>query len=81
MSDSSVTPCTVALQASLSMGFPRQEYRSRLPLPLPADLPDPVIELTSLAWQEGSLPGKPRCIIHVAHLNYCVLHTMQIHAV
>ena len=43
MSDSSVTPCTVAHQASLSMGFPRQECRTGLPLPLPGDLPDLVI--------------------------------------
>ena len=31
----SVTPWTVARQASLSMGFPRQEYWSRLPFPSP----------------------------------------------
>ena len=43
MSDSFVTPCTVARQASLSMGFPRQECRTGLPLPLPGDLPDLVI--------------------------------------
>ena len=29
---------------SLSMGFPRQEYWSGLPFPLPGDLPDPGIE-------------------------------------
>ena len=34
MSDSE-TPWTVALQASLSMGFPRQEYWSGLPFPPP----------------------------------------------
>ena len=43
-----VTPWTVAPQAPLSMGFPRQEYWSRLPFPSPGDLPDPGIELTSL---------------------------------
>ena len=31
---------TVAHQASLSMGFSRQEYWSGLPCPLPGDLPD-----------------------------------------
>ena len=31
----SVTPWTVSLQAPLSMGFPRQEYRSGLPFPSP----------------------------------------------
>jgi len=41
-------PWTVALQAPLSMGFPRQEYCSVFPLPPPGDLPDPGIELVSL---------------------------------
>ena len=39
-----VTPWTVAPQAPLSMGFPRQEYRSGLPFSAPADLLDPGIE-------------------------------------
>ena len=34
---------TVALEASLSMGFPWQEYWSGLPLPTPDDLSDPGI--------------------------------------
>ena len=34
-------------QAPLSMGFPRQEYRSGLPFPFPEDLPDPGIKPTS----------------------------------
>ena len=32
-----VTPWTVALQDPLSMGFPRQEYWSRLPFPTPRE--------------------------------------------
>ena len=32
------TPWTVALQAPLSMGFPRQEYWSGLSFPSPGDL-------------------------------------------
>ena len=36
----SATPWTVANQAPLSMGFPRQEYWSGLPLPPPGGLPD-----------------------------------------
>ena len=36
----SATPWTVAHQAPLSMGFPRQEYWSGLPFPSPEDLPD-----------------------------------------
>ena len=35
MSDSFVTPWTVAHQAPLSMGFSRQEYWSGVPLPSP----------------------------------------------
>ena len=42
-----VTLWTVAAQASLSMGFSRQEYESGLPLPRPGDLPDPGTDLAS----------------------------------
>ena len=45
MSNSFVTPWTVAQQAPLSMGFPRQEYCNGLPFPSPGDLPDPGTEL------------------------------------
>ena len=38
------TPWTVACQAPLSMGFPRQEYWSGLPFPFSVDLLDPRIE-------------------------------------
>ena len=38
------TPLTVAPQASLSMGFARQEYWSGLLFPSPGDLPGPGIE-------------------------------------
>ena len=44
-----VTPWTVAQQAALSMGFPRQEYWSRLPCSPPGNLPDPEIKAVSLA--------------------------------
>ena len=46
--DSFVTLQTVASQASLSMGLPRQEYRSGLSFPSPGDLPDPGIKPASL---------------------------------
>ena len=39
-----VAPWTVTRQASLSMGFPRQEYWSELPCPSPGDLPNSGIE-------------------------------------
>ena len=37
----SATPWTVAHQAPMSLGFPRQESWSGLPFPPPGDLPDP----------------------------------------
>ena len=50
-----VTPRTIAFQASLSIGFSRQEYWSELPFPSPEDLPDPGIEPGSPALQADSL--------------------------
>ena len=47
------TPRTVAHQAPLSMGFPRQEYWSGLPFPSQGDLPDPGIEPTCPALAGG----------------------------
>ena len=44
-----VTPWTVAHQASLSVGFSRQEYWSGLPFPSPGNLPDPGIQPMSPA--------------------------------
>ena len=41
------TPWTLACQASLSMGFSKQEFLSGLPFPPPEDLPDPGIEPVS----------------------------------
>ena len=62
----SETPWTVAHQAPLFMGFPRQEYWSGLPFPSPGDLPDPGIEPVSLAsptlvsvFFTTAPPGKP----------------------
>ena len=42
------TPWIAARQTPLSTGFPRQEYLSGLPFPLPGDLPNPGIQPTSL---------------------------------
>ena len=47
---------TVAHQASLSMGFSRQEYWSGLPCPPPGNFPDPRIEPRSPSLQADSLP-------------------------
>ena len=54
MSDSFVTPWTLAQQAPLSIGFPRQAHWSGLPFPSLADIPDPGIEPASPALQEDS---------------------------
>jgi len=61
-----VTPCTVAHQAPLFVGFSRQEYWSWLPFSSPGDLSNPQIEPASLvspALAGGLfttvLPGKP----------------------
>ena len=51
MSASFATPWTVARQAPLSMGFPRQEYWKGLPFPPAGNFPDPGIEPGSPAWQ------------------------------
>ena len=60
------TPCTVAHQAPLSMGFYRQESWSRLPCPPPESLPKPGIEsmfhMSCIGRQVLYLlapPGKP----------------------
>ena len=74
---------TVACQAPLSMGFHRQEYKSRLPFPCPGDLPDSGIKPQSPRWQvdslslshEGSLnkklgPSTLRCFLGLRKAHY-----------
>ena len=55
---------TIAHQASLPMGFPRQEYWSGLPWSPPGDLPDPGTESASPAvasrFFTAEPSGKPR---------------------
>ena len=74
MSVSFVIPWTVACQAPLSVGFPRQEYWSGLPFLPPGDLPDPGTEPRSLespALAGGFFttepPGKPRLDLFITH--------------
>ena len=59
MSDSFVTPWTVALQAPLSVQFPRQEYWSGLPFPL-----------QGIFLNQGSNPGLPHCGQTLYHLSH-----------
>ena len=67
MSDSLATPWTMACQAPLSMGFPRQDYWSGLPFPSPGDLLNPGREPTSPvspAMQVDSLPAVNKSYHH-----------------
>ena len=59
MSDSFGTPWTVAHQASLSMGFPRQEHWGGLPFPSAGHLPNPGIEPASPALAGGFFATEP----------------------
>ena len=63
MSDSFATSWTVACQAHLCLGFPRQEYWSGLLFPSPGDLSDPGMEHMSPAlagkFFTTEPPGKP----------------------
>ena len=63
VSNSFVTPWTVACQAPLSMGFPRQEYWRGLPFPSAGDLPHPgkrkqVSNCDFHVWTKGCVIGK-----------------------
>ena len=52
-------PMDCSPQASLSMGFSRQEYRSGLPCPASGDLPKPGMEPQSPALKVDSLLSEP----------------------
>ena len=66
------TPWTVAHQAPLSVGFPREEYWSKLPFPSAGDLPDPGIEPGSPALQADSLLSNSKYTIHKIILNIAI---------
>ena len=81
------TPWTVADQATLSMGFSRQEYCTGLPFPSPGDFLYPGIESQSPALQTDSLPseapGKPLFCLYltvfptVSYISSWLLHLFQ----
>ena len=58
------TSRTVAHEAPLSMGFPRQEHWSGLPFPSPRNLPNPGIKL------QGSNPS----LLHLLHCRQILHH-------
>ena len=68
MSSSFVTPCAVARQAPLSMGFPKQGFWNGLPFPTPGYLLDPGIEFMFHELTDGffttELLGKPYKVIN-----------------
>ena len=68
----SATLWTVAHQAPLSKGFPRQEHWSGLPFPSPGDLPNPGIEPTSPALQADSLS-----LSHQGGPLHRIMHTCE----
>ena len=68
-------PWTAVYQASLSMGFSRQEYWSELPFPSPGDPPDPGIEPRSPVSPElagrfftTARPAKPCVSVRLAQV-------------
>ena len=93
MSNSFVTPMTIARQAHLSKGFLWQEYWSGLLFLSPEDLPDPGIKPVSPALSGGffttELPGKPnsmflsslfvslRCFMDSPGLAWLVLNSWK----
>ena len=60
------TAWTVACQASLSMGFSRQEYWSGLPFPSPGDPPD--LEIKPMSPTSPALAG---------HCHFTTRETLQ----
>ena len=71
------TPWTVALQAPLSMGFPRPECWNGFPVPSPGSLPNPEICPASLvspalAGRFFTIvpPGKPPSDMYSIYLEY-----------
>ena len=77
----SATPWTVALQAPLSMEFPRQEYWSGLLFPPAGTFPDPGIKHASLsapALAGGFFTTEPRGKPHVCTYMYTIYTFFQI---
>ena len=79
-----MTPLTVACQATLFMGFSKQEYWSGLPFPSPGELPHPGIKPTFPALAGGFFttepPGKPHLEMSGAIFGYHNLGSSGGHA-
>ena len=64
---------TIARQAPLSMGFPRQEYWSGLPFPSPGDLPNPRIKLAFPAMAGKFFTTEPPGKLHFVIKQYFLI--------
>jgi hypothetical protein len=74
------TPSTVAHQASLSVGFHKQECSSGWPFPSPGDLPDPGIQPAPPALAGGfftTAPPEYRCHRSAAKLRPTFCNTID----
>ena len=75
----STNPQTLACQAPLSMGFPRQEYWVGLPFPSPGDLPNSRIKPWSptllVDFLPSKLPRKAGIYNNKLKLDYIFLYT------
>ena len=73
-----VTQWTVAHQAPLSMGFPRQEYCSGLPYPSPGDLRDPGIECALAGRVFTTEPPGTRSIFYKKDFFFLMSSTFKV---
>ena len=69
---------TIAHQDTLSMGFPRQEYWSRLPFPSLGYRPNSGIEHTSAALAGGFFTTEPSLDIAKYKNNYIPMSQMSL---
>ena len=73
------TPQTVAYQAPLSVGFPRQESWSGLLFPSPRDLPDPRIEPRISFLAGGFVTTEPPPISFRIKMKFQLLHEASLY--
>ena len=71
------TSGTVAHQPPLSMVFPRQEYWSGLPFPIPGNLPEPGVEPTSPSSPALAAGFVYRCANWEAPKERKLIHTYR----
>ena len=71
MSDSFAAPWTIACQAPLSMGFPRQEHWSGLPFPSLGGVPNPGVKPKSFAFVHRFFTTEPAEASQIIYLLGC----------